>query len=469
MRLHKLAIVLAIASTLGVSLASAQQLPLEQSGSGVAIASDYGRETVLVADEEPAMQEDSGGAVYYSEPVADGEDEPFKLFEPEFLKKRDITVGGWTAQSVTFNFDSPNDRFNGPVTWMDRSNQYFLNQQYFFIERLTDNGGEGIDIGFRSDMLYGSDARFTTAAGLEDRINKSQSFYGLALPQQYLEVAYNDLKVKIGHFYSPVGYFVVPTVGNFFNTLPYTFQYGEPFTHTGALATYQMTDDLAIGSGFTRGWDNFGAFNPHLGYLGTLTRTNVLKEGDSFAYVGTWSYEPNQQPGRFNGPGFSPRYLQTLVYSRPITERMTYVLQSDFGTQQNAMADGRTARWYGINTYTFLKSKRFESVTWGLGSEWFRDEEGFRVGGFLPNFTNNTIGGPSKTRGLPTTRSGYAGSFYQTTFGPNWQPNSNLIIRPNLRFDYYQGADNNAGGLRPFDDGNKNHQWILATDVVLTY
>src|SRR5581483_12191028 len=111
--------------------------------------------------------------------------------------------------------------------------------------------------------------------GLEDRLNKYNPFMNLAIPQAYVETAINDLKVKWGHFISPVGFYTVGTYQNFFNTIPYTYQYGEPFTHTGFLAQYQATDDLNLGAGMTRGWDNFGNFNPGVGYLGTLTRNNL--------------------------------------------------------------------------------------------------------------------------------------------------------------------------------------------------
>ena len=41
-----------------------------------------------------------------------------------------------------------------------------------------------------------------------------------------------------------------------------------------------------------RGWDNFGNNNPHLGYLGTMTKT--FEDKSSYATVFIWSQEPNQ-------------------------------------------------------------------------------------------------------------------------------------------------------------------------------
>ena len=159
--------------------------------------------------------------------------EAFKLFDGCFFQERNINAGGWIAQSFTWNPYQPNDRFNGPMTWTDRANEYQMNEAYFYFGRAANTEGCGWDYGYRADMMYGTNYRWTTAAGLETNIGGGQ-FYGLSLPQIYGEVAYNDVTVKVGHFLSPVGYFAVGTANNFFPILPYTFQYGEPFTHTGA-------------------------------------------------------------------------------------------------------------------------------------------------------------------------------------------------------------------------------------------
>ncbi|MCR4415687.1 MAG: porin, partial [Thermoguttaceae bacterium] len=65
-------------------------------------------------------------------------DEPRRLFDFPFLAKRRIEVRGWLDQSFTWNPDSPRNRFNGPVTFFDRSNDYMLNQLYLITERVTD-------------------------------------------------------------------------------------------------------------------------------------------------------------------------------------------------------------------------------------------------------------------------------------------------------------------------------------------
>lgn len=402
-----------------------------------------------------------------------------------FFERNNIKFDGYIASGYVWNPNQPIDKFNGPVNWMDRANEYDV-QGVWTNFRKEAQTGDGFDWGWNFTSVYGTNARFFTAAGLEDRINKSQSFYNLALPNMYLEFAYNDLKVKVGRFYSPIGFYGVSTAENFFPLIPYTYQYGEVFTNTGALAQYQMTDDLNIGLGFSKGWDNFDrSWNKSSGPIALIVRNNLLKDGDSLAWYGQYSREPNLDPAlpQFRhgvpAPDFTPRYVQSMVYSRPITDKLTWIAQSDYGHQTNPFGPTSVrnhAQWYGLNQYWYYKVNNVWS--WGLGAEWFRDDGGFRVGGFLPNQPNNTNGGPTLTRGLSLARGGYDGSFYRVTAGPRWTPRSNLIIRPTLAWDWYSGPDSTiaqpAGqppNNLPFLHGNRaaSNQIIVATDAVIWY
>jgi hypothetical protein len=383
-------------------------------------------------------------------------------------------AGGWVNGSFAWNPSNPANKFNGPVTWNDRSNEGHLNEAWLFVEKATNTGGCGWDIGGRVDTFYGSNARFVTETGREVRGNNTfapnwftSKLYGVSLPNAYVETAYNNLKVKWGSFVSPVGYMTVGTPLNIFTTLPYTYQYGEPFTHTGALATWTASDKWTLGGGVIRGWDNFnGQFNPHLGYLGTTTRT--FDNGNTLAWVGVLSPEASFSPtsSGFNGAnGFSTRYFQTLVYTRLLTEKLTHVIQSDFGMQYNATATGDHARWYGLNQYLIYKAN--DCWSWAIGGEWFRDEEGFRT---------VTVGAPTNTGSFRTAPlGGYAGNFWQTTMGPAWRPNPNLMIRSNLRFDYYGGpasagtAPGGAPAPLPFDDNSSRSQSLWINDITFFF
>lgn len=375
------------------------------------------------------------------DPCAGGcrESEPWKLFDCAWMECHDITVAGWVAQSFTWNPDRPANRFNGPVTFTDRSNEYLLNQVYLYAEKSADTGGCGVALGGRVDLLYGSDARFTTALGLETTAEgdprwNNRRFYGLAMPQLYAELGVNDWTFKAGHFYTIIGYEVVTAPDNFFVTHAYTMQYAEPFTHTGALATYNVSDNIAITGGITRGWDNWEDNNNDLDFLGGITLSN--DNGGSAAFAIT--------TGDYDDDGVLNQTMYSIVLSQEVGD-WTAVLQHDRGWQDEGVSPTQDAEWYGVNTYLFYKI----NDCWSAGGrfEWFRDDDGVRV----------------STQG----DTGYAGNFYATAFGLNWRPTANVLIRPEARWDWYDGVEPN--GQRPYDDGSDSSQFVLATDVIVTF
>jgi hypothetical protein len=390
--------------------------------------------------------------------------EPCKLWEP--CCDCDTTVvGGWLAQSYTANFQSPQDHFNGPLTWTDRSNEYQMNELYFFAGRAANTGGCGFDWGWRTDVLYGTNYRWDTSSGFESNWHTNGAFYGFAVPQLYGEVAVNDLSVKVGRFISPVGYYTVGTANNFFPVLPYTYQYGEPFTHTGALASYKYSDSLTLGGGVTYGWDNSDNFqNPHAG--GLATATYAIDDCRKLAYVGVFGVEPTLNAA----DAFSQRYLQTMVYTDQLSDDVLWVLQSDYGTQEDFFAAGNRVKWYGVNTYLYWNMTC--RCQWGLNGEWFRDQGGARVGQVLPSNGSPQARGLDADRGPAVGSPGFDGSFYRMTFGPKYFFTPNVYSRTAFVADYYSGArdTNAAAGLNlPFDDGTKRYQQVLVFDVVATF
>ena len=392
------------------------------------------------------------------------------------FKERGGVIGGWLAQSYVWNPYQPEDRFNGPMTWTDRANDYQMNEVYFYAGRAANTEGCGFDWGWRVDSIYGTNYRWNTSGGFETNFGNGQ-FYGWAIPQVYAETAYNDLSIKWGRFYSPVGYYVVGQANNFFPVLPYTFQYGEPFTHTGALATYKLSDSLTVGGGITHGWDaSDNTANPHAGGLATATWT--IDDQRSLAYVGVFGPEPN-----FSGVnpantslgivGYTTRYLQTLAYIRKFSDDITGVIQSDFGWQKDALFNPNQelvdAKWYGVNAYLYWNQTC--RLQWGLNAEWFRDQGGYRVGSLFPSFGSpNASGlGSDQSTGNFFTRTGYDGSFYRVMFGPKYYFTPNIYGRAAFAADWYDGKTNNPGNLEPFDNGLRDHQEAVVFDLIATF
>jgi len=377
--------------------------------------------------------------------------QPWHLPQPCFLQEHKIAVGGWIEQGITYNAWPPVDRFNGPVATNDRSNEYQLNQLWMFLDRTVDNKGCGFDWGGHVDLCYGTDWRFGKNWGLEDRINAADTFYGLVLPQFYLEAAINDLKIRGGHYATGFGYEVVPAPGNFFYSHSYTMGYGEPLLVSGFQADYRLSDQLVVTGGMNRGWMMFEDWNNTYDFLGGFRWTACDKQS-SLSWLCTVGAEDTL--------GNNQQFVYALVYKEQVTEQLQYVLQHNLGLTDNGnLRDGSNAAWYSIVNYLLYTIDPKWSA--GLRFEWFRDEDGTRVGG-----VGNWIG---STRGW-TSLPGFAGDFYELTAGVNWRPCPNVTFRPEIRYDWYSGTTNlNAPGRMPYNAGFGVDQLTVAADLIFTF
>ena len=402
-----------------------------------------------------------------------------RYLETDFLLNRGIETYGFIDVGIGANAWGAD--WNGPITFNDRAWQGQMNQLYLINERILKE--DQLSLGGRVDLLYGTDYIYTTATGFDggwNDTNGGNRYYGLAMPQLYGEVGTQVLNVKFGHFYTLIGYEVVPAIGNFFYTHAYTMQYGEPFTHTGVLATWNPNDQLSIIGGITNGWDNWDnglptlQANPFPGstsnasFLGAVTfsssdgsqaLTLANSSGNEFATASfvnpTSAYVGN-------------RTVTSIVYSNEFTDKLTYVYQSDLGYQAYAGGDipvyyetqGQqpgSAYWYGVNQYLFYNFTDY--LIGGLRLEWFRDNNGTRVQyGLRP-------GSPEAT--------GFAGNFWAMTWGLNYLVGNNLVIRPELRYDWFsQDLGNAAQGVGlPFGKtagglGTQSDQFYGGCDII---
>lgn len=324
------------------------------------------------------------------------EGEPWELF-PETC--RGLKIGGWLQAGYNNKTDGKFNTHPGKVN---------LHQGYLYAQKAA-SGDAGLDWGFRTDVIYGVDAQDTQAFGNNPGVWDFQNgfdhgVYGWALPQAYAELAYCDLSVKIGHFYTLEGYESVMAPSNFFYSHAFTMYNSEPFTHTGVLGAYQASDKLTVQGGWTLGWDTgFDQFADGSNFLGGLTYS--LTDDVTVTYmtcIGDMGWR---------GQG----YTHSLLFDFSLTDRLNYVLENDW-----VETDG----WYnvageffpherddvGINQYLFYEL----NDCWKLGGrfEWWKRD---------------------------------GASAYEATAGVNWRPHPNFVLRPEIRYNWGPGLAANLG------------------------
>ncbi len=315
--------------------------------------------------------------------------------------------GGWSAGGwVQIGYhNKANSLFNS------RADETQLHQAWLYAEKAIDTSN-GFDLGGRIDYVYGTDGPDTQAFGTDprgwDNSWDNGNDYGHALPQVYAEAGYGDMSVIMGHFYTIIGYEVVTAPDNFFYSHAYTMYNSEPFTHTGVLGTYDYSDDVTVYGGYTFGWDS-GFDDNGDNFLG----------GVSLGLTDTWTMTYATTIGRFGEARFNgveKGYMHSIVSEHQLSEQLQYISQSDLLSTENE--NGTTVReTYGINQYLIYTL----NDCWAAGArfEWYESEGVY-------------------------TAPGATADIYALTLGLNHRPHANVIVRPEIRWDW---VDNNAAVL----------------------
>lgn len=391
-------------------------------------------------------------------------------------KERWFTPSGWADLGYTWNTTQPASGKNGPIGFNDQHNQFQLNQLYLVLEASQgkdDNESWSWDA--RIDLMFGTDHDYTVASGLEIRQDGSQRwnatpdpvtddfrgtpanprpYYGLSLPQIYADLhtpLLFGMDLRLGHFYSQVGYESVMPLENFFYTHTMSRVHGQPFTHTGALASTTLFENVDLSFGITRGWDNWEdddqgdlSITGGLGWqLNDSAFSINFHSGDDFIGVDNGG---NTLVGNVT--------IVTLNYTRNMSDKLTYALSADLG-HGDAMAGNTNtgglsgARWYGITNYWTYQVG--EKLSTGVRVEWFRDQNNSRI---MPGAFSNSVDG---------------GNYVNVTLGLNYRHNDRWTFRPEARWDWSDTTSSDLSVPGAFGDFQENDAFTLSFDAIFSF
>ena len=416
----------------------------------------------------------------------------------DFVKKSSLELGGWIHGGATLN-PSQSGGFNGPVIFADQANRFQLNQFNLFLQRPVRLERKVWDFGGRFDFMFGTDAIFTQAFGVPafdvnsgeplkrshwdlDLCCNSSRTYGIALPQAYLEALVpigNGLNIKLGHFYTPTGFETVPAPDNFFYTRAYTLNVGEPFTHTGMLANYVVSENwLVMGGTLTGsangGWD--GGWDKQLenwaGIAGFTWFSN--DKATSLHISGTYgptSVRSNETWAFYN-----------IVLQHRFTPQTHVVLHHVYGHAGGVLLNNlkytnvvHDAAWMSAIAHVYHDLS--DTLTFGMRAEWYRDQDGFRNPSPF-----RIVAATNAVNGVAASYAGNLGAvtitpadYYDLTIGLSWKAAKalkitsrhlqKLSIRPNIRYDRVDAY--RTAAYRPFA-GHKD-QILFSLDFVLPF
>jgi hypothetical protein len=381
-------------------------------------------------------------------------------------------VRGWIQNSFTYNANGRGGGVNFGVDPNFKPNQWMGNQYYVITEKPL-RQDDKVNFGFRMDNMLGNDWQFTYMQGLFNRAFPNGWFAGYDMPQLFGEVhlpilTAGGIDFKGGRWYTITGFDVIPAPDRLMLSLPYSFTFGQPFTHVGVLTTLHLTDKLDLYNGSINGWDRWINQRYIWGYIGGFSWTS-RNDNHKLNFAVAWgpnqfpSFLPANQPiyptGYINVPSVAglnntgyhrnDRTLFTVVYNHKWTGKLTQITGTGGGAEraipglgaplidgvpQNAQAKYDT--WYGfVNAFVYAFTDNLSGI-WR--SEVFWDTNGARTGKLVGD------------------------RYYEMTLGVRYKPKDWLLIRPEARYDWSQFHPAYANDTR-------KSQFTLGIDVILSF
>ena len=332
------------------------------------------------ADDQPAQPPPDptrGQWDSFLDPLRDFEDDYVTGTQKKIEDATGIHIGAGIQYGWTYAFNHPPSGSNLPY-------DLFFTQSSPSVEigqvRATRPSQGWFIPGFGTTLTFGQAARSIKSDWDGDGMVEQGDIFetnNFEAEEAYLTWAVPDdgpsflkgLSVKGGKFVTLLGAEVIEPWSNLLNgSHSLLFGYAIPFTNTGVLVTYPITDKISFTGGPVLGWDKVSSNNNGWSGTGNLTWTAT----DQLTLAANMIGGPEQN----NNVG-NKRVVVDLVATYHPLDPLTMYLNFDYGHEANAVPSG-DASWTGLAgaaSYNFT-----DRFALGGRAEFFNDTNGARTG-----------------------------------------------------------------------------------------
>lgn len=326
-------------------------------------------------------------------------------------------ISGFVDATYNRTLNRNTARTNAHHSFDARGNTFLLNAAHLAL-----SGQDGDRLSYAVEIDAGTDAAATASAGL-----------GLGddfdLQEAYVNYTFGgtDLAVTAGKFVTYQGIEVIESIANPTITRGFLFGLAEPYTHTGAVATYQASPRLKVGLGAVNGWDLFVDNND----APTWVARAGLDLGDPLS-LGLCGYLGPEQEGDED----ALRQSVDLTGRTKALPAVDLWFQVNFGSEDGAALDGGDASWFGIGLQPVYAVS--EKLSLGARYELFDDGDG--------------------------ARSGVAQTLQNVTVTPAYRLHESLLTRAEVRVDL-----SNEDAFLDADDEPTGSQLQVSGEIIYSF
>ena len=201
---------------------------------------------------------------------------------------------------------------------------------------------------------------------------------GYDFTQAFVQYATGPATFILGKYVTLAGAEVINSTVDTNFSRSILFGYAIPFSHTGFRASYAVSDSLTLIAGVNNGWDDLRDTNS----AKTLELGLSLAPSKDVSFTGQIYSGKERVGGLINSGPEGTRNLFDAIATFNATDKLTFVLNYDYGTQANATSVTATgvdkAKWSGIAAYANYQI----ADNWRISfrGEYFDDSDGYRTG-----------------------------------------------------------------------------------------
>ncbi len=285
-----------------------------------------------------------------------------------------VEFGGMAYASYNYNFNTPDGGGNDLRIFDVNHNDFTMDLVQLEVSKQTDSG-----VGFYTVLDYGK------TAGLIQSDWGGDLAHNFEIQQAYVTYTLGigkGLDMQFGKFATLLGGEVIESPYNPNISRSFMFGYAIPFTHTGVLFSYPLTDMFSLSAGVVNGWDNVKDNNDGKTFLGSLG----LEVGNlAWTFNGVFGAESEPKGEGGLGAGSKMGVFDTVLTYTPM-DNVDFLLNFDYGTASDVMAGGKNADWTGLSGIVTLGgtllNPAWEKWSVALRGEWFSDDANYRTGAY---------------------------------------------------------------------------------------
>ena len=312
----------------------------------------------------------------YLDPVRDGEDW-LANEQKSFEDSTKVHIGGGIAQNWFHNFNNPPTSLNAFHS-LDPDHD---TAEFSFAQLSILRPSDGFIPGFTLRMDVGRTAKrqkpdYNGNGGLfpgdtfeKNSFDPEELYATWTVPEEGGPL--KGLTFKGGKFVTLLGAEVIEPWNNFNISRSFLFGYAIPFTHTGGLISYPISDKLSVTGGAVTGWDNLKDNNSGTSGIGNLTW--AATDEATLSLNGIYGAEQTNHSGPKRG------VIDVVATIKPSAlPDLTLLLNYDYGHDQDAISSTKSAQWQGfalVGNYNFTPR-----CSLAARGEWFEDDGGYRTG-----------------------------------------------------------------------------------------